>query len=168
MSICQRCGMAFSCAMLGEQDGPCWCTAMPAVLPVQTDPVDAWVTRTDDSPTVRKARVAYEIARLETKRTDAGNMPTEPLMILGDVDTLQIRADVDEQNAPLVQADQPADLAYHLGKNPDLARSLSSMPPQAAAYALGKIAAGLQVPQPKIASNAPPPNTITSKILARQ
>ena len=34
--------------------------------------------------------------------------PNEPLMILGDTDTLQIRADVDEQNAPLVEANQPA------------------------------------------------------------
>jgi hypothetical protein len=34
MSVCIACGMSFSCAMLGEQDGPCWCTAMPAVLPV--------------------------------------------------------------------------------------------------------------------------------------
>ena len=34
MSICLRCGVAFSCALLGEQDGPCWCTALPAVLPV--------------------------------------------------------------------------------------------------------------------------------------
>lgn len=57
----------------------------------------------------------------------------------------------------VLHADQPADLAYHLGKNPDLARSLSSMPPQAAAFALGKIAAGLQIPQLKIASNAPAP-----------
>ena len=34
--------------------------------------------------------------------------PNEPLMILGDTDTLQIRADVDEQNAPRVEANQPA------------------------------------------------------------
>jgi RND family efflux transporter MFP subunit len=38
----------------------------------------------------------------------AGLTPTEPLMILGDTDRLQIRADVDEQNAPLVVAKQPA------------------------------------------------------------
>jgi HlyD family secretion protein len=38
----------------------------------------------------------------------AGTTPTDPLMILGDTDRLQIRADVDEQNAPLVVADQPA------------------------------------------------------------
>jgi len=34
MSICLRCGAAFSCAMLGEQDGPCWCTALPPALPL--------------------------------------------------------------------------------------------------------------------------------------
>ncbi|MBI3881129.1 MAG: efflux RND transporter periplasmic adaptor subunit [Verrucomicrobia bacterium] len=40
--------------------------------------------------------------------------PAEPLMILGETDVLQIRADVDEQNAPLVRADQPA-VAYLKG-----------------------------------------------------
>lgn len=38
----------------------------------------------------------------------AGTSPTDPLMILGETDRLQIRADVDEQNAPLVVANQPA------------------------------------------------------------
>jgi len=32
----------------------------------------------------------------------------EPLMLLGDVETLQVRAEVDEQNAVLVRPDQPA------------------------------------------------------------
>lgn len=39
---------------------------------------------------------------------------TEPVMIIGEVDTLQVRADVDEQNAPLVQPNQPA-VAYMKG-----------------------------------------------------
>ncbi len=34
--------------------------------------------------------------------------PPEPLLTLGDVNTFQVRADVDEQNAPLVEANQPA------------------------------------------------------------
>ena len=38
----------------------------------------------------------------------AGTAPSEPLLILGEVDKLQVRADVDEQNAPLIQPDQPA------------------------------------------------------------
>jgi len=32
----------------------------------------------------------------------------EPLMLLGDIETLQVRAEVDEQNAPLVGPNQPA------------------------------------------------------------
>jgi len=38
----------------------------------------------------------------------AETKPVEPMMILGEVERLQIRADVDEQNAPLVQTNQPA------------------------------------------------------------
>ncbi len=38
----------------------------------------------------------------------AETKPAEPLMILGEIDQLQIRADVDEQNAPLVVTNQPA------------------------------------------------------------
>lgn len=38
----------------------------------------------------------------------AGTTPTDPLMILGETDRLQIRTDVDEQNAPLVTPNQPA------------------------------------------------------------
>jgi outer membrane protein len=53
--------------------------AMPVALPVQTDPVDAWVDRSDSSPSVRKARLAYDIAKLETQRTDAVRAPTVDL-----------------------------------------------------------------------------------------
>ena len=34
MSACARCGAALSCAMLGEMEGPCWCTELPPALPV--------------------------------------------------------------------------------------------------------------------------------------
>ena len=44
----------------------------------------------------------------------AGTTPTEPLMILGEVEKLQVRAEVDEQNAPLVEAGRPA-VAYLKG-----------------------------------------------------
>lgn len=44
----------------------------------------------------------------------AGTTPTEPLMILGEVEKLQVRAEVDEQNAPLVEAGRPA-IAYLKG-----------------------------------------------------
>lgn len=48
----------------------------------------------------------------------AGTTPLEPLMILGDMEMLQIRADVDEQNAPLVQARRPA-VAFLKGNTKD-------------------------------------------------
>ena len=44
----------------------------------------------------------------------AGTTPQEPLMILGEVEKLQVRAEVDEQNAPLVEAGRPA-VAYLKG-----------------------------------------------------
>ncbi|MEY4199318.1 MAG: hypothetical protein RLZZ265_1058, partial [Verrucomicrobiota bacterium] len=44
----------------------------------------------------------------------AGTAPLEPLLILGEVEKLQVRAEVDEQNAPLVEANRPA-VAYLKG-----------------------------------------------------
>ncbi len=44
----------------------------------------------------------------------AGTTPQEPLMVLGEVEKLQVRAEVDEQNAPLVEAGRPA-IAYLKG-----------------------------------------------------
>ncbi len=44
----------------------------------------------------------------------AGTTPTEPLLILGEVGKFQVRAEVDEQNAPLVEANRPA-VAYLKG-----------------------------------------------------
>jgi hypothetical protein len=41
-------------------------------------------------------------------------MPTDPLMLLGDTETLQVRADIDEVNAPLVVPGSPA-VAYLKG-----------------------------------------------------
>ena len=56
----------------------------------------------------------------------------------------------------VLSSEQPADLAYHLGKNPQLAVQLSQMPPLVAARELGKIEATLTVTAPKI-SKAPIP-----------
>jgi RND family efflux transporter MFP subunit len=44
----------------------------------------------------------------------AGTTPLEPLLILGEVEKLQVRAEVDEQNAPLVEANRAA-VAYLKG-----------------------------------------------------
>lgn len=57
----------------------------------------------------------------------------------------------------VLESAQPADLVYHLGTHPEIGQRLSLMPPQAAAFELGRIAAGLAMPQPKLASSAPAP-----------
>ncbi len=49
----------------------------PVTLPsLPGDEVESWVTKAGEAPSVRKARTAYEIARLETRRTDVGDQPT--------------------------------------------------------------------------------------------
>lgn len=50
--------------------------ALPGLLP---DSVDAWVSQTDTSPTVRKAGLGYDIAKLETEKARAGHLPTVEL-----------------------------------------------------------------------------------------
>ena len=58
--------------------------------------------------TVRASR-GGRILRLNVREGEYANVsPPEPLMVLGDIDTLQIRADVDEQNAPLVELGREA------------------------------------------------------------
>lgn len=61
----------------------------------------------------------------------------------------------------IVEAEQSAELAYHLGKNPDLARKLSEMSAVRMARELGKVEAGLgrtaSSTPPKRVTNAPPP-----------
>jgi len=58
--------------------------------------------------TVRASRDG-RILRLNIHEGEYANVnPPEPLMVLGDIDTLQIRADVDEQNAPLVETGREA------------------------------------------------------------
>lgn len=68
----------------------------------------------------RQAQVELEVLTVKAPRDGvilqlnirageyANLVPTDPLMILGEVNTLQIRADVDEQNAPLVVPNRPA------------------------------------------------------------
>ncbi|MGI8964821.1 MAG: efflux RND transporter periplasmic adaptor subunit [Limisphaerales bacterium] len=57
--------------------------------------------------TVRAPRDG-QILQVNIRAGEFANTAGEALMILGDVNTFQIRADVDEQNAPLVLPNQPA------------------------------------------------------------
>lgn len=54
-------------------------------------------------------------------------------------------------------SEQAADLAYHLGQNPDLARRISQMNPVDAARTIGRIEAGLVTEKPRQATQAPDP-----------
>ena len=66
--------------------------------------------------TIRAPRIG-SILQLNVRSGEYANViASEPLMILGDITTLQIRADVDEQNAPLI------------GKNPSGQASLKGNP----------------------------------------
>ena len=57
----------------------------------------------------------------------------------------------------ILESERPHDLAYHLGKNPELARALSQMNPVQAARKLGSIEASLSLPRAKTQSSAPEP-----------
>ncbi|WP_140636852.1 TolC family outer membrane protein [Methylibium rhizosphaerae] len=51
--------------------------ATPVALPpVSPTSVDEWVASAEQAPGVRKARVGYEVTRLETERARAGHLPT--------------------------------------------------------------------------------------------
>lgn len=73
-------------------------------------------------------------------------------------------APISDQIAEMViRAEQGPEIAYHLGKNPDVATSLSALPPSVAAYELGMLAARLKydreqaVKAKTLLSQAPPP-----------
>ena len=48
-------------------------TALPPVLPAD---VNAWVAQTETAPSVRKAKIGYDIAQLETSKARDGHLPT--------------------------------------------------------------------------------------------
>lgn len=48
--------------------------------PLEPRPLEQWVAEADDSPAVRQARLAYDVAQLETERARAGHLPTVDLV----------------------------------------------------------------------------------------
>lgn len=57
----------------------------------------------------------------------------------------------------IAESDQGADVAYHLGKNPQEAQRIAGLSPLAAARELGRIEAALTAPTPKKVTTAPKP-----------
>lgn len=67
-------------------------------------------------------------------------------------------APINERMAKLiVQSDVAADIAYHLGKNPQLGHQMAGMSEVEMARAVGRLEAQLSAPKPKTASTAPEP-----------
>jgi outer membrane protein len=48
--------------------------------PLEPRPLEQWVAEADGSPSVRQARLAYDVAQLETERARAGHLPTVDLV----------------------------------------------------------------------------------------
>ncbi|MDE2160117.1 MAG: TolC family outer membrane protein [Burkholderiales bacterium] len=65
-------------SLVGKTDVEPRPLAQPVTLPaIEPDDAEAWVTTADaDHPAIRKARLAYEVARLETEKARAGGLPT--------------------------------------------------------------------------------------------
>ena len=57
----------------------------------------------------------------------------------------------------ILTSDVGPDVAYHLGQNRDLAAQIARMSAVEAARAIGRIEASLQLPKPRMSTNAPPP-----------
>lgn len=57
----------------------------------------------------------------------------------------------------LATSDKGADVAYYLGKHPEVAAQLASLDPLHAAIEVGKLSATLQLPTPKTVTEAPEP-----------
>lgn len=59
--------------------------------------------------------------------------------------------------AAILRSPKGADVAYHLGKNHDLAAQIAGLDPISAAIRIGELAASLSRPTPKKTTGAPPP-----------
>lgn len=68
-------------------------------------------------------------------------------------------APITESMAQMVmESDRSAELAYHLGKNPEVAAKIAQLSPMQQARELGRLEAKLSDrPKPPVVSNAPPP-----------
>ena len=89
-----------------------------------------------------------------------GEQVQEARQKYADFDRVAYSAPISDGVAQMIaRSDMGADVAYHLGTNPDLARQLSAMHPIEAARELGRIEARLSLPKPNTVSSAPDPVT---------
>lgn len=119
--------------------------------------------KTESQDAIKEAQAA-ETRRLEGLRDAFIEQVEERRTDFADLDAALAVARnpniVSHQLSTLVlEAEQPVEVAYYLGKNPNVALELSRMPPHRAAYEIGRIEARMAAPQPKVKSSAPDPIT---------
>lgn len=100
-----------------------------------------------------RSKTFNEIRDKWTERREAFAATHEDYVEVAENDAVPIPA---HMTAMIVQLENGPELAYHLGKNPDVAERLSKLPPAVAVYELGRVAANLAAPKPEV-SKAPPP-----------
>ncbi|WP_309638440.1 TolC family outer membrane protein [Methylibium sp.] len=67
--------------LVGRQDVEPQRLAVPVQLPtLEPANVEAWVARTGEAPTIRRARLTYDIAELETDKARSAHLPTVDLV----------------------------------------------------------------------------------------
>jgi hypothetical protein len=125
--------------------------------------VDATLIEDDAKEFDRRATEAEQARRQERDKAfvDAASEARERYADFDQVVAVTARSDVlsHEMADMVLESEIPADLAYHLGKHPEVARQLSQLPPLIAAREIGRIEARLSAPPPRIQTNAPPPIT---------
>lgn len=101
-----------------------------------------------------------ETARLQERGAALEEQKVDARTNYADFDTVFSSAYIPPHVAQIViESDQAADVAYHLGKNPAVARQIAAMNPVQAAREIGRIEATLTLPKPKTQSAAPDPIT---------
>lgn len=100
---------------------------------------------------LEQARIAERFGALEEQKAEARQS-------YADFDETFAAAIIPPHVAQIViESDQAADIAYHLGKNPALARQIANMNPLAIAREIGRIEAQVSLPRSKTQSTAPTP-----------
>jgi hypothetical protein len=112
----------------------------------------------------KKAAEAVENERRSEQVASFNSQAVEARVRYADFDqviAVATRVDVvsPQLSEMVLDSDMSADVAYHLGRNPALARELSRMPPLSAARELGRIEASLSKPKARTQTNAPDPIT---------
>lgn len=102
----------------------------------------------------------FEAARIQERAAALDEQKAEARAVYADFDQVFAAAIIPPHVAQIVlESDQAADVAYHLGKNPAVARQIAAMNPVQAAREIGRIEAQVSLPKPKTQSAAPSPIT---------